>query len=239
MARVLYMDFLAKLTWDDEFSPVRGKDAVREATGTGAASREEYEASHGADYMRGICHQLWDEPQINWDGKVLGCCRNFWGDFGGNAFRDGVEASVNGEKMTYAREMLQGREAARDDIPCTTCDIYLTMRERGRWLERGPQHREILSGRSARPREQALCTRTAGRCRRHLPIGSHPQSGSRRRVDSSRRDHLGARRSRWRRWPFKPCSGDAPRRSGSHASARASAQAVGPPRAVAMFHVEP
>jgi MoaA/NifB/PqqE/SkfB family radical SAM enzyme len=138
MARELSMDFSAKLTWDDDFSPLRDKQAVRDATGTGAASREEYEMLHQADYKGDICHQLWDQPQINWDGKVLGCCRNFWGDFGGNAFRDGLEAVMAGEKMAYAREMLVGRQRSRDDIPCSTCDLYLNMRRRGRWLEHGP-----------------------------------------------------------------------------------------------------
>jgi len=89
------------------------------------------------DYAQFICHQLWDEPQINWDGKVLGCCRNFWGDFGPeNAFRDGLQKSVNSEKMTYARNMLRGRTPDRPDIPCTTCEIYLGMKSDDRWLQR-------------------------------------------------------------------------------------------------------
>ena len=49
--------------------------------------------------MQEICHQLWDAPQINWDGKILGCCRNFWGDFGGNAFTEGLFQSVNSGQM--------------------------------------------------------------------------------------------------------------------------------------------
>lgn len=37
-------------------------------------------------------------PQINWDGKLLGCCLNFWGDFGGNAFEQGLERILTSEK---------------------------------------------------------------------------------------------------------------------------------------------
>jgi hypothetical protein len=128
-----------KLSWDAEFSPVRDSERVAAATGTGAANRNEYQRQHGVDYMQHICHQLWDNPQINWNGKVLGCCRNFWGDFGGNAFRDGLEASLNNEKIAYARDMLLGRAPARDDLPCTTCDIYIGMRRNRRWLDRGPR----------------------------------------------------------------------------------------------------
>jgi hypothetical protein len=75
---------------------------------------------------------------INWDGKVLGCCVNYWGDFGGNAFRDGLTASVNTEQIQYARAMLLGRAPPRGDIPCTRCSEYKKMSKRGAWLERAP-----------------------------------------------------------------------------------------------------
>ena len=136
MAQELGMDFYAKLSWDDDFSPISDKEAVRRETKTGAATRAEFKERHGRDYMQRICHQLWDMPQVNWDGKVLGCCRNFWGDFGGNAFADGLIPSLNTEKITYARKMLRRQAAARHDIPCTTCKIYLEMRANDSWLER-------------------------------------------------------------------------------------------------------
>src|SRR5713226_3528461 len=68
--------------------------------------------------------------------KVLGCCRNFWGDFGWNAFIEGLLQSVNSEQMQYARDMLVGKRVARADISCTTCNIYLDMKADGEWLER-------------------------------------------------------------------------------------------------------
>jgi MoaA/NifB/PqqE/SkfB family radical SAM enzyme len=137
MARSLDMNFFAKLNWDRNFSPIRDRDLVAHELGMSEITREEYKKKHNEDYMVSICHQLWESPQINWDGKVLGCCRNFWGDFGGNAFSDGLRESVNSETMNYARAMLQGQKPARDDIPCTTCEIYLGMRESERWLDRG------------------------------------------------------------------------------------------------------
>lgn len=136
MAQELGMDIVVKLAWDADLSPVTDKETARRATMTGAASREEYKERYGKDYMQSLCHQLWDDPQINWDGKVLGCCRNFWGDFGGNAFTDGLVASLNNEKIDYARKMLRGHVPARDGVPCTTCEIYLGMRADGKWLKR-------------------------------------------------------------------------------------------------------
>lgn len=134
LAKELGMGFRLKLSWDADFSPVRDQELVRKEVG--AASREEYKKRYGVDYMQGLCHQLWDQPQINWDGKLLGCCRNFWGDFGENAFEHGLLSSVNNEKIGYARDMLQGKQPARQDIPCATCSIYLGMRADGRWLGR-------------------------------------------------------------------------------------------------------
>jgi MoaA/NifB/PqqE/SkfB family radical SAM enzyme len=136
MATELGMEFFAKLSWDDEFSPVQNVPAVRKDIDIGVTTRAEFKDRYGHDYAQSICHQLWDNPQINWDGKVLGCCRNFWADFGGNAFRDGLAACLNSEKLRYARDMLRGKVTARDDIPCTTCDIYLGMRASGKWLDR-------------------------------------------------------------------------------------------------------
>src|SRR4029077_6067796 len=68
-----------KLTWDSKFSPIRDKEFVRAPTGTQAVTRDEFEELLGEKYASGICHELWDDPQIDWDGRVLGCCRNFWG----------------------------------------------------------------------------------------------------------------------------------------------------------------
>jgi len=136
MAARLAMEFRTKLTWDDKFSPIRDKEFVRAQTGTQAVTREEFERQHGHKYANGICHQLWDDPQINWDGRVLGCCRNFWGDFGGNAFTDGLIESINSEKMAHARGMLSGRKPPRDDIPCTTCEMYHAMRDRADFIRK-------------------------------------------------------------------------------------------------------
>jgi len=134
LAADLNMKFREKLTWDDDFSSLRDQDKLRNALGFGVSSRREYEDKYGIDYTRGNCHQLWNAPQINWDGKVLGCCRNFWGDFGGNVFKEGLTRSLNNEKISYARQMLLGKKEARPDIPCTTCDLYESMKARNKWI---------------------------------------------------------------------------------------------------------
>ena len=134
MARELGIGFRTELNAIPNYSPVRDPEAVRAARDDAAATPDEYEVLHGQSYYQYSCYQLWDDPQINWDGKVLGCCVNFWGDFGGNAFRDGLTASVNTEQIQYARAMLRGRAPPREDIPCTRCREYQKMSKHGAWL---------------------------------------------------------------------------------------------------------
>jgi MoaA/NifB/PqqE/SkfB family radical SAM enzyme len=136
LATSLGMAFHPKLTWDAKFSPVRDADLVKRETGLTFTTRAEYTEITGEIFLNSICHQLWDNPQINWDGKILGCCRNFWGDFGGNAFTEGLSASLNNENIEYARGMLTGEKQARDGIPCTSCDIYRSMESSSKWLTR-------------------------------------------------------------------------------------------------------
>ena len=139
LAAELNMTFFVKLAWQDlyapeEFSPVTDAAAIARETGLGVADRREYYARNGVAYhQRTICSQLWKAPQINWDGRMLGCCVNYWGDFG-NVFRDGLSETFHGGKMSYARAMLEGKKPARADIPCTTCSFYLTMKRDGNWM---------------------------------------------------------------------------------------------------------
>ena len=181
MARELGMKFRPALNYDPNYSPVRDLEAVRAATGMGAATRDEYEGLYDGElYDESICHQLWDVPQINWDGKLLGCCINIWGDFGGNAFRDGLRASLNTEQIVYARAMLLGRAPPREDIPCTTCHMYLKMRKRGRWLDRsvkralksiyGNARHAVRSEILGRPLARRIVLRIL---RKDMPIGAN------------------------------------------------------------------
>lgn len=132
MAHDLDMDIYFKLSWDAEFSPIRDKAMVRKFAG--AASRDEYKEEFGKQYLSVLCFQLWEKPVINWDGKVLGCSFNFWGDFhGDNAYGD-FESAVNSDRMRYARQMLMGKAEPRPEIPCTTCSTYLARQRDKQWV---------------------------------------------------------------------------------------------------------
>ncbi|MDD9911089.1 MAG: radical SAM/SPASM domain-containing protein [Ahrensia sp.] len=137
MAQERGMDFLLKLNWDENHSPVRDKEMVRREMAHGAASRSEFKEQFGAGYMEHVCHQLWDQPQVNFDGVVWGCCRNNWKPFDANVFEQGLEGAMNSEQLSYARAMLADGAPAREDVPCTTCSLYKAMQRDGRTLQRG------------------------------------------------------------------------------------------------------
>lgn len=138
LARELGMTFHGKLSWDSQVSPIRDEEAVKRGLGLDAATREEFREKRGVGYLDEICTQLWEAPQINWDGKVLGCCRNYWGDFGGNALTDGLLQSINSERIRYARRMLLGQSPPRADVPCTSCGVYIDRKRSGNWLQVDP-----------------------------------------------------------------------------------------------------
>lgn len=135
MAAELDMAFFVKLSWDGGFSPIKDRQAVIEKIGGKAVDSEDFEQETNTAYMASICDQLWVSPQINYDGRVLGCCTNYWADFGGNAFQD-YDDAINSERLQYARAMLSGRADDREDIPCTRCNIYRARKESRDWVSR-------------------------------------------------------------------------------------------------------
>lgn len=142
MADELGMEFELRLNCDPAFSPVRDEALVRKEVG--AASREEYRRMNGVDYAYSACFQLWDAPQINWDGTMVGCCLNIFTDYG-NVFSDGLLTVLNSDKIQYAREMVSGEKPPGPDIYCASCPLYLDLSSSGKWMKRGPYHRALRS----------------------------------------------------------------------------------------------
>lgn len=133
MAAELGMKFRPKLSWDEKFSPIKDAEFVKAETGLEAVSRSEFIQSTKKNYVRSICMQLWNEPQVNFDGKLLGCCVNTWGDFG-NVFDEGLGQALNNKKMKAAREMLMGLREEDASLPCSRCSKYLDMKKYQNWI---------------------------------------------------------------------------------------------------------
>lgn len=134
LARQRGMQFVPRLSWSTEFSPVSNPELVTIQTGLGASNRDEYRQKKNREYARELCFQLWHAPVLNWDGRMLGCCVNFWKDFGTNVFESGLSSAMQHPDLDYARRMLMGRASPRAGIPCTTCNEYEALAESGHWL---------------------------------------------------------------------------------------------------------
>jgi len=132
LANQLSMQFKLKLSWDEKIAQVKNPELIRKYLG--AATRSEYLQSQGEEYLqKSICSQLWNSPQINWDGQLLGCCYNYWGGFG-DVFESTLEDTLNNDQINYARQMLVGDAEPKEGIPCTSCGHYKTMAAHKNWL---------------------------------------------------------------------------------------------------------
>ena len=126
MAQDLGMHFQVKLNGDPKYAPINNiAQAIAE---TGYKSWDDLLEKTGS-IRNHSCYQLWESPVINWDGKLLGCCRNRFGHFG-NVFSEGIGKCIKGKKYTYTKKMLMGKVPPREDIPCTSCYIFGIMKSK-------------------------------------------------------------------------------------------------------------
>ena len=123
LAKKLWMRFFTKMSWDQSYSSIRNKEFVRAETGADVITRGEYTVQYGKDYMDGVCRQLWEEPVINWDGNLFGCCKNNRMSFG-NVFDSGLGTILSSEKYLYMKDMIAGRKPPSKSIICTKCPVY-------------------------------------------------------------------------------------------------------------------
>lgn len=124
MAAELGMDFYVKLNASADYSPVKNRELVARLSRTGASSRAEYREVVGRPYAL-PCTQLGDEPQVNWDGTILGCCRNTTVAFG-DAFATPLEECQRSEIYLKTVRIASGADETPDGTPCAQCGIYRT-----------------------------------------------------------------------------------------------------------------
>jgi len=124
MAQELKMDFFIKLNSKADYAPVKNKELIRRISGLNSATREEYSDQYGiSPYLS--CYQLWTAPQINWDGKMTGCCANYYGDVG-NVFQDGLETVMKSKGYLNMKKTVLGLMTPGSDVPCSQCPSYLS-----------------------------------------------------------------------------------------------------------------
>lgn len=116
MAKALNMSFHPAVNNCPSYSPIRDSTFVMQYTGWGT-EKDHY----CCDSIP--CYQLWSRPQINWDGKLLGCCGNIVGNFG-NVFEQGLSHCLRSKNYIYAKEMVLGKKPKKEGIPCAKCPFF-------------------------------------------------------------------------------------------------------------------
>ena len=121
MCNELKMTFNPRLNHSD-FSPIKNRDWVKTESGLNAVTREEYKSLYQKHYKRPCC-QLWVSPQINWDGKLLGCCVNKWTSFG-DVLEDGIDSCIDSQLYKDTKLVLSGKSKLNKSMPCFHCPTY-------------------------------------------------------------------------------------------------------------------
>ena len=135
IAEELQVRIFFKLTWDEGYIP-QNIEMLKRETGLKHLTGEELFNDEGRDHIQ-ICNQLWDSPQINWDGRLLGCCLVYTDDFGVNVFEIGLENAIKSKNYKYAKKMLQGEvgvPSKMKNLPCANCMKYKTMVETRQYI---------------------------------------------------------------------------------------------------------
>ncbi len=140
VAGELGMEIRYKLDWTPGYSPA-DPDMVMSETGLSVFSRTEILQKTGKLYLD-LCSETFFSPQLNWDGRLLGCCSAFRSDWGVNCFRDyaySLERSVNDE--IYRKgiiALLSGGadgEGMPENVPCTICGTWKLINKIGNATE--------------------------------------------------------------------------------------------------------
>jgi len=138
-AKRLHMEIKFDANWDEKYSPIKDREMVLRETNLQSLDVNISPVEQLKEYEEGVvdwyfCRDLW-EPQINWDGQILGCCANFKENFGGDAFKDGLFNALNHPYMVYAKNMVTNNAKPAKDIPCCRCWVYKDMKKNNRWLK--------------------------------------------------------------------------------------------------------
>jgi MoaA/NifB/PqqE/SkfB family radical SAM enzyme len=126
LATELGMEFRVCLNFSEiwgsaGYSPIRDASRTAAAAGLPAISLADWRRKLGQPYLM-PCRQLWDSPQLNFDGELLGCCHNTTHGFG-NAFRDGLEAVLSGKAYRAMQAALLAGGPFSTELPCRGCAL--------------------------------------------------------------------------------------------------------------------
>ena len=117
LAEEYHMSIYYKKEWGNHFTP-EDIEYVKQVTGL------DYDESCNPN--EGYCYQMIFSPQINWDGRLLGCVIVYRDDWGVNAFEDGLISSLNCNRYRDAIcNLLDGGNIKDLKNPCIDCNSLM------------------------------------------------------------------------------------------------------------------
>lgn len=126
MAKELNMNIFYKYECiKGEYEP-ENREKLEEITGLKYFSKKEYDNNNKLPYGYHMCYDTLFSPQINYDGRLLGCCMLWDEDFGINVFERGFIESLNSDRYLKMIHLLLGiqqsfENVAKEEIPCLHC----------------------------------------------------------------------------------------------------------------------
>lgn len=119
LAEKLGLNILYKREWSYSFIP-NNVDEVEKITGIKYTTDDKIYNS--------LCTQMIYSPQINWDGRILGCCTVYRSDWEANAFDDGLINALNSSKYRDGLITLLRcnniNNKSKKNIPCNDCYTF-------------------------------------------------------------------------------------------------------------------
>lgn len=119
LAEELKLKMVFKKTWNQNYVP-KNPEMLEKLTGLSFSNKDAFFEGR----KRFIpCADLWKNPQINYDGRFLGCCCNYTLPFDINVFDVGLKKCLDSKVVRKSKEMLKGGKPYKDS-PCYKCYFY-------------------------------------------------------------------------------------------------------------------
>ena len=106
-----------KLTWDKDYVP-KNIELLKSETCLSAFTRDGKQPYYG--HLK--CIQMFLSPQINWDGRLLGCCSIYREDYSVNVFEVGLKNAFSSYRFVNAKRYLFNQSVDPYVVfPCLNC----------------------------------------------------------------------------------------------------------------------
>lgn len=129
MAEELNMSIYFKKDWSGKFKPKDPKK-IYEVTGLSYDDN-----CYESDFCNPTCIQLLTNPQINWDGRLFGCCENASDDWKHNVLEEDFIECINSDNYRKSIYRLLGDQEVKDHMdPCRNCYEFDNIDKKGRYL---------------------------------------------------------------------------------------------------------